>query len=69
MADVNRLEKEDFVFLGFDEEVAQNILDARERLGEFKSSKQITAIEGVAPELFKTLEDEIIAVREQRLAE
>lgn len=69
MADVNRLSKDDFVFLGLDEQSAQRVIDARERMGQFSSSKQLNAITGVDADLLNTLRPEIMAISEQRFAE
>ncbi|MCO4754117.1 MAG: helix-hairpin-helix domain-containing protein [Bacteriovoracaceae bacterium] len=69
MADVNRMSQQDFEFLGFDQDSAKDIVAARENLGEFKSSKQLEAIAGVDKSLINSLKDNIIAIREQRLAE
>lgn len=69
LADVNRMNKEDFVFMGFDEQVAEEILEARRLLGNFSSSKQITAVEGVEPEAFDKVRESVIAIEAQRLSE
>ena len=69
MADINRMDSDDLSFLGFDQNSAKDIIEAREKLGDFKSSKQLEAIAGVDKNLINSLKDNIIAIREQRLAE
>lgn len=70
LADVNRMSAQDFVFMGLEPAVAKEVIQARELLGKFSSSKQITAVEGVEPETFETLRQSVIAVDlEERLAE
>tara|TARA_B100000212_G_scaffold18239_1_gene12304 strand:+ start:703 stop:1320 length:618 start_codon:yes stop_codon:yes gene_type:complete len=69
MADVNRLTKEDLIFLGMSEPIANQVLEVRNRRGQFSSSKQLNSIAGVDQELIETIRPGIMAISEQRFAE
>ena len=69
MADVNRMSVEDFAFLGMSRDAAMNAVSERMKRGEFTSSKQIAEIEGIGPEGFQKIEDEVIAIQSERFSE
>ncbi|MCM2321850.1 MAG: helix-hairpin-helix domain-containing protein, partial [Oligoflexia bacterium] len=68
-ADVNRMDKEDFIAVGFSQEAAQNILQARsQRGGRFGSLAELGQIAGVDQGLLKQLEPELGLSGEQTAA-
>lgn len=68
MADANRMSEEDFAFMGFDPKTSKKIVESRDMLGGFTSSKQISEVEGVTPQDFQVAADYMIAIKE-KLAE
>lgn len=69
MADLNRMSEQDLAFIGLDPAAAKEVIDARRLLGSFRSSKQLKVVEGVSDKLYDMLDESVIAIEPDRLAE
>ncbi len=58
-ADLNRMDEDDFVAIGFPEDVAENIVAYREDRGNFTSVEQLRAVPGMDLELYDQFKDRL----------
>lgn len=58
-ADINQMEKKDFQALGFAPQAAERIVQQREQQGQFRSVDELSRIQGVSPDEFSQVRNDL----------
>lgn len=58
-ADINRMNEDAFVAMGFPKEAAKNIVDFRDEHGPFTRVEELKTIQGVKPDLYAKLQGKL----------
>lgn len=63
-ADINKMDKGDFQALGFDPQAADRIVQQREQQGQFRSVEDLSRIQGVSPDAFSQVRNDLAVGRQ-----
>lgn len=58
-ADINRMKSEDFQAIGFDQNAAQKIIQARDQQGNFQSVDDLSRVQGISQDTFAQVKQDL----------
>lgn len=64
-ANINEMDKEDFMALGFDQQAAERIVQTRQQRGQFQSVEELSQIQGVSQNALSRVQGDLGVVERQ----